>query len=242
MRILVVTLIALSACQVKPLEETPEPGIQPPLAAQSAAAESAAAGALAAGLGGACVEVLARREFGPSSGNSRAVCLLDADGDGALDAFHPVIVSLEDMVILLLGTPVAKHPYLSCIFGVIGDHHAALPTGAQVLDRLLLSLSGARDLPFGVSYNSLQNTNESSLAKGWSHNFEKEIVANGSAFEYHATPNLVYSFEPIGSTGFYDYVHNDMRHHHLEINADDSLILHFPNQTTFLFSSALIRK
>lgn len=98
MRILAVTLIALSACQLKPSEEAPEPAPQPapagaqpavaqPAAAQLAQAQPAVAQPAAAESGDACVEVLSRTSFGPASGNSRAVCLLDADGDGALDAF-----------------------------------------------------------------------------------------------------------------------------------------------------------
>jgi len=87
MRILSVTLIALSACQLKPADEAPEPAPQPAFAASPAVVEAALAEPAAAESGGPCVEVLSRRSFGPASGNSRVVCLLDADGDGALDVF-----------------------------------------------------------------------------------------------------------------------------------------------------------
>ena len=82
MRILAVTLIALSACQLKPADEAHESAPQPLSPAHPAVVEPAAAES-----GGPCVEVLSRSSFGPASGNSRTVCLLDADGDGSLDAF-----------------------------------------------------------------------------------------------------------------------------------------------------------
>ncbi|MFT7464509.1 MAG: hypothetical protein ACI9EF_002865 [Pseudohongiellaceae bacterium] len=81
MRWLAVTVIVLSACQSSTLTEE--------ASAQPAVAEAAvpAAQAVESARPTACVDVTERQSFGPSSGNSRVVCLLDADGDGALDAF-----------------------------------------------------------------------------------------------------------------------------------------------------------
>src|SRR2546429_872394 len=57
---------------------------------------------------------------------------LDAQ-DGALQSLHAIVVTFYEVMIFALLSPVAQHPYVARVFGVIRHHHSSLTISAQIL-------------------------------------------------------------------------------------------------------------
>src|SRR5210317_2016347 len=71
----------------------------------------------------------------PTLGPTLDVLQLHAE-NGALNPFHPIVETLEDMVIFLFRTPVPEHTKLALQFWIVGDHHAGFTVGTEVLARI----------------------------------------------------------------------------------------------------------
>ncbi|MEW6573563.1 MAG: RHS repeat-associated core domain-containing protein [Bacillota bacterium] len=110
-------------------------------------------------------------------------------------------------------------------------------TGAHVMERTLLTVNGARELPFKASYNSLL-LNEGPLGKGWGHNFEARlaVLPNGD-IDLHWTANRVNRFLYNGSET-YSPLDLAVRYDTLVKNPDGSYTLTRKDKSIYEFNAA----
>lgn len=109
-------------------------------------------------------------------------------------------------------------------------------TGAHVLQRTLLTTTGAQPISFKVRYNSLL-LNEGPLGKGWGHNFEANLEElNGGNVKIHWNANRVNTFINLDNNRF---ISPDLavRHDKLVKNADGSYTLTRQDQTVYQFDN-----
>jgi YD repeat-containing protein len=122
-------------------------------------------------------------------------------------------------------------------------------TGAHVINRTILNVNGARQLPFDVAYNS-QLLDEGPLGKGWDHGYDAhiQILDDGGAIVHW---NASYWNLFIKNAGVSDAVYNAVyspdtyisydsiaRNDHLVQNDDGSFTLTRNDQSVYLFNSS----
>lgn len=114
-------------------------------------------------------------------------------------------------------------------------------TGAESFYKPLLSLSGARDLEFGIRYNSNFSATDTNVGLGWSHDFGMRLeIASGDSITVVWSPTrenrFTYVADPAGA--YFFCPDTDVRFDRIERQADGSYILTKPGQRQYFFSSS----
>ncbi|WP_197031760.1 polymorphic toxin-type HINT domain-containing protein [Paenibacillus massiliensis] len=110
-------------------------------------------------------------------------------------------------------------------------------TGAQIINRTLLSANGAVPVPFQAQYYSLLG-GEGALGKGWSHNYELKVqpVADGRSVEVFWNAFRRNTFV-LGADGTYTSQDPSVRHDVLSRQADGTFTLVRNQGTTLRFAA-----
>jgi RHS repeat-associated protein len=113
-------------------------------------------------------------------------------------------------------------------------------TGAESFYKPLLTLSGARDLEFGIRYNSNFSSTVSEVGLGWSHDFDISLnIRNDSITVIWSSTRanlFTYVADPTGA--YYYCPDTDVRFDRIERQADGSYTLTKPDQRQYFFSSS----
>jgi len=111
-------------------------------------------------------------------------------------------------------------------------------TGAHTINMTAISVIGAQNLSFDLSYNSSKLV-LGSMGKGWSNNFEISLKLVGNSIYFFETPSEYVNFIPNGSSSNTFTCNNMGRQNDvLTQNADGSYLLNRNNELKYSFDTS----
>lgn len=113
-------------------------------------------------------------------------------------------------------------------------------SGAESFYRPLISLEGARELEFGLHYNSAFASASSPVGRGWSHPYAARITQNGDEVTVIWSPTRKNLFRLVRATtgAYYRCADQDVRHDVLAKLADGGFSYTKLDQTVHTFNSS----